>query len=152
MFGAKAGEKLLVLECGEQVADGSVAGERVRPGETAGDEAAKTVGGSDERGEAGGDLNFRKLARAEKGEAGRIGFHDLGEAADGGDGHLREGPRGAPEPDSFRVSSLTEQRGKLGAEFFMRHPHRHSSLPMIKDRSAISRPAKDEMRFSSRGR
>ena len=110
-------------DCGEQAADGGVPGERVGPGQAAGDEAAEAAGGSDERGETGGDLNFCEFMRAQEGEAGRIRLHDGGEVVDGGDGHLREGPRGAPEPDSFRVSPLTEERGELRGELGVGDPH-----------------------------
>ena len=63
------------------------------------------------------------LMRAKKGEAGRIGFHQLDEIIGRWHRELRQRTRCSPECDGLGVIPASEEEGELRGEFFVRHPH-----------------------------
>ena len=123
IFGHHLSNKLLGLKSGQQVVDGGVFREPMRPIELAADEAAQSPRSSNKCSEPCGNLDFIALMRVEKGEAGRIGFHQLAKIISRWNGELRQWTRRSPECDGLGVIPSPEKEGELRSELFVHHPH-----------------------------
>lgn len=131
MLGQHPAYKLLELICGNQVVDRCVFRHGIVPRQIAAHKSAKSSRCTHQAGEARSDLNFISLARSQKSETRRVGFHQSGNKIRLWYSQLRERPGCFPKGSGLSIFSPPQEEGEFRPELLVRQPHANirSRLP-----------------------